>query len=95
MKWFRLAAENGHAEAQANLGAMYENGFGVERNSVLSHMWSNIACSNGSQLGASNRDRLEVTMAQHQVAQAQKYAQTMAQPLPANAHRIGEGRLSF
>ena len=29
VKWYRLAAEQGHASAQSNLGYMYENGQGV------------------------------------------------------------------
>ncbi len=29
MKWYRKAAEQGHAEAQQNLGVMYANGQGV------------------------------------------------------------------
>ena len=29
MKWFRLAAEQGNATAQTNLGLMYGNGDGV------------------------------------------------------------------
>jgi len=28
-KWYRLAAEQGYAPAQANLGVMYRNGEGV------------------------------------------------------------------
>jgi len=31
MKWYRLAAEQGHAKAQYNLGVMYYNGEGVFR----------------------------------------------------------------
>ena len=29
VRWYRLAAEQGHAEAQANLGWMYDAGRGV------------------------------------------------------------------
>jgi TPR repeat protein len=31
LKWFRGAANQGYAEAQTGLGAMYQNGFGVPR----------------------------------------------------------------
>ena len=38
-KWFLLAAENGHAEAQFILGSMYEQGIGVKQDSVQAQMW--------------------------------------------------------
>ena len=44
---FILAAEQGHAGAQAALGAMYATGAGVLKNSVLAHMWYTVADANG------------------------------------------------
>ena len=32
VKWFRKAAEQGYADAQIQVGQMYENGWGVDRN---------------------------------------------------------------
>ena len=32
MEWYRKAAEQGYATAQFNLGLMYENGWGVDKN---------------------------------------------------------------
>ena len=32
VKWYRLAAEQGDAQAQCNFGLMYENGTGVTQN---------------------------------------------------------------
>ncbi|MCP4827986.1 MAG: sel1 repeat family protein, partial [Proteobacteria bacterium] len=29
VKWYRLAADQGYADAQCNLGVMYDNGQGV------------------------------------------------------------------
>ena len=49
LKWFRLAAEQGHARAQYNLGVMYEGGRGVLQDNVYAHMWWNIAASSGCQ----------------------------------------------
>jgi hypothetical protein len=31
VKWYRLAADQGHATAQSNLGVKYENGEGVRQ----------------------------------------------------------------
>jgi hypothetical protein len=36
---FRLAAQEGYAEAQTNLGVMYADGRGVPQDYVLSYMW--------------------------------------------------------
>lgn len=39
VKWFRKAAEQGHAAGQANLGTMYENGSGVKRDYAEAAKW--------------------------------------------------------
>ena len=41
MRWHRLAAEQGNANAQFNLGVMHATGEGVLKDSVLVHMWYN------------------------------------------------------
>ena len=38
-KWFRKAADQGDAKAQANLDVMYANGLGVPEDLILSCMW--------------------------------------------------------
>jgi hypothetical protein len=43
LKWYRLAAEQGFAGHQNNLGAMYE----VLQDYVRAHMWYNLAASSG------------------------------------------------
>ena len=53
----RLAAEQGDADAQFNLGVMYERGRGVPVNDILAHMWFNIAATNGNEGG---RENLEI-----------------------------------
>ena len=52
VKWYRLAAEQGHAEAQINLGVMYETGRGVLQDNTMAHMWYNIASANGNEKAA-------------------------------------------
>ena len=37
--WFRKAAEQGHASAQSNLGAMYATGEGVPKDAVQAVAW--------------------------------------------------------
>jgi hypothetical protein len=45
MRWLRLAADQGDADAQLNLGIMYDNGEGVPQGYVQAHMWFNLAAS--------------------------------------------------
>ena len=43
MRWFRLAADKGYAQAQTNLGAVYENGQGVPPDYATAYMWFSLA----------------------------------------------------
>ena len=43
VKWYRLAAKQGHAEAQNNLGAMYQHGMGVPVNMAEAVKWYRLA----------------------------------------------------
>ena len=45
--WYRLAAEQGHAAAQNNLGAMYESGYGVKKDMALAREWIGKAAAQG------------------------------------------------
>ena len=42
-RWLRLAADQGHAEAQYNLGGMYAEGLGVPQDRVAAYMWLSLA----------------------------------------------------
>ena len=42
-KWFRLAAEQGLAQAQFNLGVLYYGGEGVEQNRAEAAKWYRLA----------------------------------------------------
>jgi uncharacterized protein len=47
LKWYRLAADQGNARAQSNLGIMYENGQGVPINEVEAMRWYRRAADQG------------------------------------------------
>ena len=49
VRWYRLAAEQGHAAAQYNLGVAYAEGEGVRQDDVQAHMWFNLAAAEGSE----------------------------------------------
>lgn len=51
---FRLAAEQGHAEAQNNLGNCYHNGWGVPKDYTQSAMWYKRSAEQGNAWGISN-----------------------------------------
>jgi hypothetical protein len=72
--WYRLAAEQGDARAQYNLGSMYEGGKGVIWDAVIAHMWYNIGSANGSTLGPDNRGWIEEYMTREQIAEEQALA---------------------
>ena len=46
-KWFRRAAERGHAKAQYNLGVMYGTGRGVPQNNAEAVRWYRLAAEQG------------------------------------------------
>ena len=80
VRWYRLAAEQGDAKAQFNLGFMYAGlmyaaGEGVlKKDSVLAHMWSNIAGANGNARARKLRDILELDMTRAEVSRATELA---------------------
>ena len=76
MRWYRLAAEQGDATAQFNLGVMYGNGLGVLKDSVLAHMWFNIAGANGNEAAREDRDNLERDMTRAEISRATELART-------------------
>ncbi len=47
MRWFKLAAAQGNAEAQQRLGAMYAAGQGVEKDFEQAAHWYELAEKNG------------------------------------------------
>ncbi len=54
MKWYRLAAEQGLADAQYNLGVMYEVGQGVPQDYDEAVKWYRLAAEQGDALGQNN-----------------------------------------
>ena len=73
-KWYRKSVEQGHAEAQYNLGVLYGNGNGVRQDNVYAHMWFDIVASNGDANGAVNRDIVVKRMTKEQLEEAQQLA---------------------
>jgi TPR repeat protein len=53
-RWFRRAAEQGHAEAQYNLGLLYGNGQGVPYDYGAAVGWTRLAAEQGDPLAQYN-----------------------------------------
>jgi TPR repeat protein len=76
MRWFRLAARQGYAAGQYNLGYMYRSGEGVARDKVSAYMWFSIADANGFADARIELDMLRVMapMTPADIAEAQRRA---------------------
>ncbi|MDE0513004.1 MAG: hypothetical protein OXI88_14595 [Gammaproteobacteria bacterium] len=67
-----MAAKQGHASAQFNLGNMYAKGEGVPEDDVQAYAWYNIAAAQGSELAEGNKEKIATDMTRPQIAEAQK-----------------------
>ncbi|MGO4916793.1 tetratricopeptide repeat protein [Pseudogemmobacter sp. W21_MBD1_M6] len=74
MTWFRLAAEQGDAGAQNNLGMMYKIGWGVPQDNQTAHMWYNLAAASGNPKSGKWRDELAAMMTPPAIEEAQRRA---------------------
>ena len=76
MRWYRLAADQGDADAQYNLGAAYSAGDGVLPDYVQAYMWANLAASISSgddqKKYSAARDAVGDKMTRPQIADAQR-----------------------
>ena len=74
VKWYRRAAEQTYAAAQALLGFKYAKGEGVPQDYIQAHMWSNLAAAQGFKPAAESRDIVAKTMTPADISKAQRLA---------------------
>jgi TPR repeat protein len=72
LKWFCLAANQGHVESQIQLSDKYADGAGVPLDDVLAYMWANLAAVSGNEIARKKRSDLTEKMSKEQVAEAQR-----------------------
>ena len=72
VKWYTKAAEQGDADAQHNLGVMYDKGEGVPQNNVLAYMWWNLAAAQGDESSKSHKSNIQEKMTPAQIEEAQR-----------------------
>ena len=75
LRLIRPLAEQGNANAQYNLGALYDNGLGVPQDKVRAYMWFTLSAAQGREGAAAFRDLIARRMTPEQIAEAQKLAQ--------------------
>ena len=74
LREWRPLAEQGYADAQYNLGILYENGGGVPQDYVQAHLWFNLAAAQGYKEASKNRGIIADKMTPAQIAEAQRLA---------------------
>jgi TPR repeat protein len=74
VKWYRKAADQGHAKAQSNLGVMYYNGDGVPENHVRAYVWLSMAKTQGYEKAKKGVETVKNLMTKQQIAKAQALA---------------------
>ena len=88
VRWYRLAAEQGHAYAQYNLGLMYRQGEGVPQDDAEAVRWYRLAAEQGDavaqfNLGCGVRKRTRVSP--RTVAEAVRWCRLAAEQGDAKA----------
>ena len=68
------AAEQGHANAQYDLGLMYSEGNGVPQDNVEAYKWFTLAAGNGVLMAKQFRKDITPKMTPAQIAEAQRLA---------------------
>ena len=71
LKEWEPLAEQGRADAQNNLGVMYENGEGVPQDFIIGYMWLNLAGANGDTTAPKAKDIVAKVMSQADISKAQ------------------------
>ncbi len=75
MKWYRLAAAQGYATAQANLGSMYAKGQGVPQDFETAHMWLTLAAARLGTDATAVRDEIDKKLNPADLVEAERRAE--------------------
>jgi TPR repeat protein len=78
----RQVAEQGSADAQLEMGILYEFGFNMPKNNVTALAWYLRAVEQGNALAARRRDQIMAGMKPEEIEAAQKLSQELAAQAP-------------
>ena len=74
VKWYYLAAEQGDADAQINLGNMYFEGKGVQQSYEKAYACWIVASANGAEMAQYNMEIAQRQMTLNQIKSGQQFA---------------------
>ena len=81
-RWMRMAAEQGYAPAQLDLGYLYEQGKGVSLDYSAAYMWYKAAADRGEKTADAQLKKLSGLTDGAQVKQASEAAAKLTETLP-------------
>ncbi|MBR3425521.1 MAG: sel1 repeat family protein, partial [Neisseriaceae bacterium] len=58
VEWYQKAAQQGNATAQQNLGELYENGLGVEKDLSQAQKYYQQACNSDKKIACKSLERI-------------------------------------
>jgi TPR repeat protein len=86
LEQMRVAAERGNADAQLEMGILYEFGYNMPKNHVTALAWYLRAADQGNVLAVKRRDQIKSGMKPDEIEAAQKLSKELAtQPPQATA----------
>ena len=88
MKWYRMAADQGHANAQYNLGIMYYQGQGVPQNTSEALRWLHKAQVQGDERA---KQGIELIMQAMRETRASQQTNNSSMPPPPSASPVPIG----
>jgi len=74
VKWYRKAVAQGYALGQNNLGGMYHNGYGLQKDDIQAYAWAGIAAANGYTDAIQLRNYLETQLTPNKLEEARQLA---------------------
>jgi TPR repeat protein len=85
LKEIREAAQRGDAEAQLELGILYEFGYGMANNQIAALAWYSVAAKQGQQKAAARADLLKKRLPPADVDKADSMSAKLLGKQPATA----------
>lgn len=82
LEQLRLAAEKGDADAQIEMGVLYEFGFNLPKNNVTALAWYLRAAEQGNAFALKRRDAIQSGMSPEQIEAAQNLSRELAAKAP-------------
>ncbi len=79
------AAEQGDAQAQYDLGVMYDSGQGIPEDDVQAYAWLNVAAAQGFDSAQKVKERIAKNMTGDEIAEAQKLSREYLEAYVSNA----------